>query len=152
MGVRVSSYGQVLTAFIAGDIDHHTSKDIRETIDNYVEKYQPKVLELDFSGVQFMDSSGIGLIMGRFKLMSALKGKLQVVNIPKGLERMVKLSGLMVLGIFKDEEKLQNVSGGNRGMCEREIKQRDRLHRGIIDREVIQREKRDTQRDEFKLF
>ena len=104
MGVRVSSYNNTLTVFIEGDIDHHTAKEIRESIDFYIEKYNPRMLEMDFSGVQFMDTSGIGLIMGRFKLMSAIKGKMKVINVPKNLERMVKLSGLGALGIFEKEE------------------------------------------------
>ncbi len=87
-------------ALIEGDIDHHTAKDIRETIDEYIEKYSPLFLKLDFSEVRFMDSSGIGLIMGRYKLMNSLRGKLKVINVPKNLERMIRLSGLMSLGIF----------------------------------------------------
>ncbi len=114
MGVRISSYKNTLTALIEGDIDHHTAKEIRETIDGYIENYDPKLLELDFSGVQFMDSSGIGLIMGRFKLMSAIKGNLKVINIPKSLERMVKLSGLNALGIFEKEEKKVNARRNKR--------------------------------------
>ena len=79
-----------VVAVIEGDIDHHTAKEIRETIDEYIEKYSPLFLKLDFSEVRFMDSSGIGLIMGRYKLMTSLRGKLKVVNIPKNLERMIK--------------------------------------------------------------
>ncbi len=105
MSVRVSFYKNTLTACIEGDIDHHTAKEIRETIDGYVEKYNPNVLEMDFSCVQFMDTSGIGLIMGRFKLMSAMGGKLKVVDVPKSLERMIKLSGLGTLGVFEKEEE-----------------------------------------------
>lgn len=104
MSVCISSCGNTLIAFIEGDIDHHTAKEIRENIDNYVEKYSPSVLKMDFSGVQFMDTSGIGLIMGRFKLINSMKGKLKVINIPKNLERMIKLSGLSALGIFDKEE------------------------------------------------
>lgn len=89
-----------VVAIIEGDIDHHTAKDIRETVDEYIEKYSPLILKLDFSEVRFMDSSGIGLIMGRYKLMTSLRGKLKVVNVPKNLERMIKLSGLTTLGIF----------------------------------------------------
>ncbi len=89
-----------VVAVIEGDIDHHTAKEIRETIDEYIEKYSPLFLKLDFSEVRFMDSSGIGLIMGRYKLMTSLRGKLKVVNVPKNLERMIKLSGLPTLGIF----------------------------------------------------
>ena len=89
-----------VVAVIEGDIDHHTAKEIRETIDEYIEKYSPLFLKLDFGEVRFMDSSGIGLIMGRYKLMTSLRGKLKVVNVPRNLERMIKLSGLTTLGIF----------------------------------------------------
>ncbi len=105
MAVKILPYSNFAIASIEGDIDHHTAKDIRESIDFYIEKYSPKMLKMDFGQVKFMDSSGIGLIMGRFKLMSALKGKLKVVNIPKNLERMIRLSGLTSLGIFEKEEK-----------------------------------------------
>lgn len=104
MGVKLSFENSVMTAFIEGDIDHHTAKEIRETIDANIGKYSPRLLYLDFSGVPFMDSSGIGLIMGRFRAVSSLKGKLKVVNIPKNLERMIRLSGLASLGIFEKEE------------------------------------------------
>lgn len=94
-----------LTAVIDGDIDHHSAYNLRESIDNYVQKYNNlKLLELDFSGVQFMDSSGIGLIMGRFKLIKSRNGDLKVINIPERLERMIKLSGLAKLGIFESKE------------------------------------------------
>ena len=89
-----------VVAVIEGDIDHHTAKDIRETIDEYIEKYSPLFLKLDFGEVRFMDSSGIGLIMGRYKLMTSLRGKLKVVNVPMNFESMIKLSGLTTLGIF----------------------------------------------------
>lgn len=103
MSVKILPYGSFTLASIEGDIDHHTAKDIRENIDSYIEKNSPKMLKMDFGQVKFMDSSGIGLIMGRFKLMNALKGKLKVINVPTGLERMIRLSGLMSLGIFEKE-------------------------------------------------
>ena len=114
MGVRVSLDDDVLTAFVEGDIDHHTAKDLREAIDEHAEKHGPALLKLDFSGVQFMDSSGIGLMMGRFKLMNSIGGKLKVINVPKSLERMVKLSGLMALGIFETFEKKEEKKNGKR--------------------------------------
>lgn len=105
MGVKIIEKVDKSIAIIEGDIDHHTAKDIREKIDIYAQGHIPKFLELDFSGVQFMDSSGIGLIMGRFKLMVSLNGKFKVVNVPKKLERMVKLGGLEKLGIFEDNNQ-----------------------------------------------
>lgn len=114
MGVKFSSSHNSLTALIEGDIDHHTAKHLREAIDEQAENQVPRLLRLDFSGVQFMDSSGIGLIMGRFKLISALKGKLKVINIPANLERMIKLSGLGALGIFEKEEQKTNARSNKR--------------------------------------
>ena len=62
---------------------------------------KPSLLRLDFSGVKFMDSSGIGLIMGRYRLMSLYGGIVRVVNVPDELERMMKLSGLSALDIME---------------------------------------------------
>ena len=70
MLVTIEKYNdESLCAIIEGDIDHHTSKKIRETIDAAVEKSNPSILKLDFSKVKFMDRSGIWLIMGRYRLM-----------------------------------------------------------------------------------
>lgn len=51
-----------------------------------------------------MDSSGIGLIMGRFKMMQMLKGKVTVINVPSHLKRLIKLSGLLALGVIEKGE------------------------------------------------
>ena len=105
MAVKISLDGEVMTAFLEGDIDHHTAKDIREEIDKIISEKELKLLKLDFEKIRFMDSSGIGLIMGRYKLIDSVHGNLRVVNVPKRIEKMVKLSGLMKLGIFEDENK-----------------------------------------------
>lgn len=94
--------GNTLTALIEGDIDHHNAKEIRESIDRKIEEESPSLLELDFSKVQFMDSSGIGLIMGRYKLMHALDGNLQVINIPENIKKLIKLAGLASLNIIRE--------------------------------------------------
>lgn len=104
MGVELTNYGEVLVANLKGDIDHHTAKQIRETVDTEVESRKPALLKLDFKGVEFMDSSGIGLIMGRYKLMRAIDSKLQVVNVPKYLSRVIKMSGLDRLGILESQK------------------------------------------------
>ncbi|MBQ7957103.1 MAG: anti-sigma factor antagonist [Clostridia bacterium] len=88
----------VLTAFIDGEIDHHTATAIREAIDERILKDKPCVLRLDYGGVTFMDSSGIGLIMGRYKLITSCSGKIEVTNIPRNMAKVVKLSGVEKLG------------------------------------------------------
>lgn len=88
----------ILTAFIEGEIDHHSAPSIREEIDKKILSDKPEILRLDYSSVTFMDSSGIGLIMGRYKLMLSCSGKIEVVNIPKNMSKVVKLSGIEKLG------------------------------------------------------
>lgn len=102
--VNIKKDQKSAVAFIQGDIDHHTAKEIREQIDEYVKENQIKHLKLDFSQVQFMDSSGIGLIMGRYKIMKILDGSVKVVNIPEHLKRLIKISGLLTLGVVEKGE------------------------------------------------
>ena len=58
---------------------------------------------MDFSGVSFMDSSGIGLIMGRYRMMQLYGGILRVINIPESLRKIMILSGLGALDIMESE-------------------------------------------------
>ncbi len=102
--VKIEKEGETVTAFIQGDIDHHTAKEIREQIDEYIQENRAKLLKLDFSQVNFMDSSGIGLIMGRYKIMKMLNGNVKVVNIPAHLKRLIKISGLLGLGVIEEGE------------------------------------------------
>ncbi len=74
MGVRLILKDGVLTAVLSGEIDHHSAREIRTEIDSTASKVKPRMLILDFSAVRFMDSSGIGLVMGRCKLMQVWDG------------------------------------------------------------------------------
>ncbi len=103
MPVLINNKDGNMIAELEGDIDHHTAKAMREAIDENILRTEPKSTKLDFSKVKFMDSSGIGLIMGRYKLMKSFGGNLEVINVPKRLERMVKLAGLSALGLFGKE-------------------------------------------------
>ena len=91
-------------AYISGEIDHHNAAEIRNKIDEAVERAYPQILVLDFGAVSFMDSSGIGLVMGRYKLMKDLCGKVVIENAPHNIKKVMKMAGI---------EKL--VSGGERG-------------------------------------
>lgn len=92
---------KVLTVYLSGEIDQHTSKNLRQEIDSQTEALRPQLLCLDFANVRFMDSSGIGLIMGRFRQMAMLGGRLSIVNLPENIERVVSLSGVQTLGVLK---------------------------------------------------
>ena len=86
-----------LAAFLRGDIDHHSAKIMREKLDYQIANIRPRVLILDFEGVGFIDSSGIGLVMGRYKAMSALGGEIKIENTSAYVSRMLKLGGIDVL-------------------------------------------------------
>lgn len=88
-----------LTALLFGEIDHHTARDIRQCIDSDIEKHHPEKLSLDFRRVKFMDSSGIGLIMGRYRMMQLVGGTVELVNVPPHLERLIELSGVRSLSV-----------------------------------------------------
>ena len=93
--------GSTLVAKLSLEIDHHTAKEIREAIDEMLFKLSPDVLELDFSDVRFMDSSGIGLIIGRAELSDRLGTEVRIKGLSQQLLRIVRLSGI---------EKIKNIT------------------------------------------
>ena len=72
-----------LAAYLSGEIDHHAAQSLRKEIDAQIDDRLPELLTLDFSGVTFMDSSGVGLILG---------GRLTVQNPPRAVRRMLDLA------------------------------------------------------------
>lgn len=83
-----------LYAFVSGEIDQHTAVSLRAEIDKAIDDLMPQHLILDFKGVTFMDSSGIGLIMGRYKKLNAAGGRLSIANLPRECNRIVAMSGI----------------------------------------------------------
>ena len=98
--LTMHSEDNVLTAKLSGELDHHRCQEIRKKIDARAESERPKVLVLDFSSVGFMDSSGVGLVMGRYRQISLLGGRLSLVNVPEAILRVFRLSGLESLGVL----------------------------------------------------
>ena len=91
--VELKQEPQKLTAFLRGELDHHHAKEIREAIDFAVREQYPPVLILDFKQVSFMDSSGIGLIIGRAHLMEETGGTLEIHNPSAQIRKVMRLSG-----------------------------------------------------------
>ncbi len=105
MSVTIVTKGEVVTACLEGDIDHHTAADMRNRIDTAVETNHPTLLVLDFKNVSFMDSSGIGLVMGRYKTVSELGGELAITNTSPQIGKVMKLAGMERLAKIGMEEK-----------------------------------------------
>ena len=88
---------------ITEELDHHTVEKIRKKADLEIEKHIPRKVILDFNKVSFMDSAGIGLILGRYKNISLLGGKLEVVNVSNHVIKILNMSGLSRLIEIKEE-------------------------------------------------
>ncbi len=96
--LKIEERDGVMTAWICCELDHHSAKPIREAIDEAMKRCAPRIVELDFSGVQFMDSSGIGLIMGRCESASAIGAHVRLCALSPLVRRLVRLSGLDRIG------------------------------------------------------
>ena len=101
MSVRVETVGEVATAYLEGELDHHSAGEIREKIDHTVARCAPSLLVLDFREVSFMDSSGIGLVMGRYRALQALGAELRVVNTSPQIYKVMRLAGLDRLAVLE---------------------------------------------------
>ncbi len=79
---------------LKGDIDHHSAVRLRASLDKLIETKRPKRLVLDFREVSLMDSSGIGLVIGRYKTLRELGGELCVRNIGRQTDAVFRVSGI----------------------------------------------------------
>lgn len=92
--VELKQEQQRLTAVLSGEIDHHNARLLRERIDLAVTQDPPQELVLDFGQVTFMDSSGIGLVMGRHRIMQEHGGVVSVANPSPQIRKVMRLSGI----------------------------------------------------------
>lgn len=85
--------GNTLIAYVGGAIDHHSARQAREEIDSEIVDRRPERLVLDLSEVEFMDSAGLGLILGRYAKMSERGGTLSVLDPSDAVVRIIKMAG-----------------------------------------------------------
>ena len=90
---------------IEEDIDECCVQKIRRRIDNEIQRYMPKEVIFDFSNVSFMDSAGIGLIIGRYKLINMIGGELKIANVNTQIQKIFEMSGLLRLIPVEQKDK-----------------------------------------------
>ena len=88
---------KLLVFTISEEIDDHSVQKIRGKADYEIERYMPKRVVFDFNSVTFMDSAGIGLIIGRYKFANMLGAKLEVTNLTQTVEKIFEMSGILKL-------------------------------------------------------
>lgn len=92
--------GRSVTVVIAGELDHCAAPQIRRVLDEVLLDPQVIHMVLDLENLTFMDSSGIGVLLGRLRLLQSRGGSLSVMNMQPPVEKLFRLSGMQrVIGI-----------------------------------------------------
>lgn len=95
---------KTLLVEITEEIDHHSTEKMRRLIDDDITRYMPRKVIFDFNKVSFMDSAGIGLLIGRYKNARAIGAKVELKNVNKSIYKILKMSGITRLIPIKEEE------------------------------------------------
>jgi stage II sporulation protein AA (anti-sigma F factor antagonist) len=100
-----------LIAYLIGELDHHSAEEVRNKIDDRIEREKITKLIMNFSSVTFMDSSGIGVVIGRYKKLSLKNGTVCIAEVNDNVKRVFELSGLFkIIRLFSSaEEAVSNI-------------------------------------------
>ena len=95
-----------LTIKISEEIDESTTEKLRRKIDNEITRFLPRKVIFDFSNVSFMDSAGIGMLLGRYKVIKMLGGQLELLNVNKQIEKVFEISGILkIIPLIKENQE-----------------------------------------------
>jgi stage II sporulation protein AA (anti-sigma F factor antagonist) len=86
--------GQVLTIKLKGELDHHSAEAARVLVDEKIKNEKYSKLVIDLKGLDFIDSSGIGFVIGRYKVIRKRKGVIEIVNAGKKVRKILDMSGI----------------------------------------------------------
>lgn len=86
---------KILKLEMSEEIDHCIAEKIRNRADFEIQKYMPKKVLMDFNNVSFMDSAGIGMILGRYKNINMLGGTLELINVTPSIKKVLEMSGIL---------------------------------------------------------
>ena len=102
---KITFGNYTLNVKIKGDIDHHSAKGVRERIDDAILSNKPRFIVLDLSSVEFMDSSGLGLILGRYTCASNIGARLILYKPTRRIKKILEMAGIeRIIEIKVDEE------------------------------------------------
>ncbi|WP_432408769.1 anti-sigma F factor antagonist [Wukongibacter sp. M2B1] len=104
MRLKLEVENNVLIVYLDGELDHHSTEEVREDIDNAIDSKNIQNLIFELSDMKFMDSSGIGVVIGRYKKIDKLGGKVGVVNSNPHVDRIFQMAGIFKI-IHKYETK-----------------------------------------------
>jgi stage II sporulation protein AA (anti-sigma F factor antagonist) len=102
MNVKHFIEDKTLLFELTEEIDHHSSNRIRKRADYEIQRFMPKEVIIDLKKVKFMDSAGIGLLLGRYKVANCYGGKLSVANANPKIKNIIEMSGILNVISFND--------------------------------------------------
>ncbi|HAQ39970.1 MAG TPA: anti-sigma F factor antagonist [Clostridiales bacterium] len=94
MNLEFIESGQVLTIRLKGELDHHSADESRVLIDEKVNKGKFNKIVIDFRNLDFIDSSGIGFVIGRYKVIRKQNGAIEIINASKKVKKILDMSGI----------------------------------------------------------
>lgn len=106
MEANYSEKDKQLVFKITEEIDHHTTEKIRRKMDNEITKYMPRKIVFDFNQVTFMDSAGIGMLIGRYKMIKMLGGGAELINVNASIKKIFEMCGVLKIIPIREERKI----------------------------------------------
>jgi len=97
VNVRYIEKDKLLYFDLTEEIDHHNTEEIRRKADYEIERYMPKRVIFNFNSVNFMDSAGIGMLLGRYKMVKRIGGELGIINVKNSIEKVLEMCGILKL-------------------------------------------------------
>ncbi len=95
-----------LVVHLPEEVDHHHTEEIRRQVDKVIRKEPVSEVEFDFSGTEFMDSAGIGMILGRYQMLKALNGRIVLSHMNSRIDRVLELSCIRNYIPLEKEERV----------------------------------------------
>ena len=92
--MKAQKNGERLLVYLNGEIDHCCAEKLRRDIENLLRDQNIRRLTLDFTRVSFMDSSGVGMLIGRYKTMAARQGRMYAQGLQPSVKRLFQMAGL----------------------------------------------------------
>lgn len=94
-----------LTIFLPEDVDHYNAEEIKREADRLIDREHIRYIIFDFADTGFMDSSGIGVIMGRYKKVYMMGGEVWAVHTNERMRKILTMSGVMKIMQIYEEDK-----------------------------------------------
>ena len=111
LGYNIETRDKNLIAHFYGELDHHMTEGARKDIDRKYMDNDIRNIIFNFSNLTLMDSSGIGLVMGRYKNVVNKKGRVIIISANVYIDRIIKMSGLLkIIDVYSDlNSALENI-------------------------------------------